>query len=360
MRHHAWWRRVALWNFTRLRWASGWAPAATCSNPRRSAAQVRARLKPPGRHRGLCHTRRVLDDRALRNVAVVAKLGSIRAAARELGLAASAVQRSIAAAERMIGMQLFERSVRGVEITEAGRLVVAQAHDRHDLGVQLAAQLDGLKGLARGTVTIAAGEGFIADLWRKALDGFLEQHPGVSVCLHTAGSDDLVDLLITDTADVAIVLHPRPDPQVQIVRSRQEPLQVVCPPDHPFTRLDAVGPADLDGAFLAMLPERFGIRALQDQFLRHHGVSVTPRLESASQATLIRAVRSGRAVTLLPTVAVRSALDAGDVATVPIADTQLSRVRAGLLIRRDRRLVPAARAFVRMCAAAMFVGSPQR
>ncbi len=300
----------------------------------------------------------MLDERTIRYIAAVDRLGSIRAAARELRLAPSAVQRTIVAAERQVGMELFERGTRGAVATEAGRVVAAQARDRRDLDLRLTSQLDELRGLSHGHVAVATGEGFVAELWEHVVTPFLQEHPGVVLDLRTGGTDDLFELLVTDQVDLAVALHPPVAREVRTVRSRKEPLRVVCPPDHPFAGRDSVHPSELEGLDLAVLPGRFGIRTLHDQLLRAHGVTVDVRIQSESQRAVVRAVVGGLALALLPRVTVGEDVEAGRLVAVPLEDAQVSRVEAKLLVRRGRRLLPVASAFVAACAAGMFAPAP--
>lgn len=296
----------------------------------------------------------MLGDRSVRYVAAVAQHGSIRGAARELGVAPSAVQRTVAAAEREIGAELFERSARGVTPTDAGRAVAAHAQERRDLDKVLQSQLAGLEGLQHGHLAVATGESYVSELWRTVLAPFLDAHPGVQVRLHTAGSDGIVDLLVTDEVDVAIALHPRPDPAVTVVASTPQPLRVVCRPDHLFAARAMLHPRDLDGCQVAMLPPAFGLRTLHEELTRAHEVQVIPRLVAESQAAVLEAVLSGHVVALLPPVTVRRYVEQGRLVAVPLDDPHTSAVQARLLIRTGRRLTPAARAFVTACETGMF------
>ncbi len=286
----------------------------------------------------------------------MAQHGSIRAAARELGVAPSAVQRTLVAAERQLGTELFERSARGVIPTDAGQVVAAHARERRDLDHMLESQLADLKGLHHGHLAVATGESYVSELWRSTVAPFLDAHPGVQVRLHTAGSDGIVDLLVADEVDVGIALHPRPDPAVTVVASTPQPLLVVCRPDHPFAARSSLRPRDLEGCSVAMLPAHFGLRTLHDELTRTHEVQVTARLVTESQAAVLEAVLSGHALALLPPVTVSRYVVRGRLVAVPLEDPHTSAVQARLLTRKGRRLTPAARAFVTACQTGMFGG----
>lgn len=296
----------------------------------------------------------MLDERTIRYIATVADCGSIRAAARHLGLAPSAVQRTVVAAERAVGMELFERGPQGVVATQAGRVIAAQAQDRHDLDVELRTRLEELRGLAWGDVTIAAGEGFVSELWRLVLGQFLRDNPGITVHVRTGGTDALVEDVRTDRADLAVALHPRLDPDVRVVRAKPEPLRLVCRPDHPLAHQPSVAPAELEGRAFAIMPDRFGMRVLHDQLLRAYGIHVRVRLESESQRLLIAAILGGDVIGLLPEVAIARFLQDGALAAIPVEDPQVSRVQAKLLVRDGRRLLPPAQALTRAVARGMF------
>jgi DNA-binding transcriptional LysR family regulator len=102
------------------------------------------------------------------------------------------------------------------------------------------------------------------------------------------------------------------------------------------------------------MPERFGLRTLHDQLLRFHELEVDIRLESESYTALIQAVLSGRTIGLLPTVAIGRYIASGELVAIALDDPTVSRVQAKLVVRRGRRLLPAARTLLAACAEGMF------
>ena len=302
----------------------------------------------------------VLSDRAVRYVTGVYENGSIRAAARAMGVAPSAVQRVIAAAERQLAVELFERSVTGVTPTAAGLLLVRHARERDDLNRVLDEELAALANLDHGRVALATGESFVRELWRSVVGPFLDEHPGIELRLFTAGSDGIVDHLVADEVDVAIALHPRVDPDVEVVASVPQPLRLICRPDHPFAARASVSPSELTRYPVALLPPQFGLRALFDQLARAHGLNAHPRLVTESQAAILEAVKSGAALSLLPPVTVAGEVESGHLVSVTVEDPQVSAVQARLLVRRGRRLTVAAQAFLGACRRGFFGSSTAR
>jgi molybdate transport repressor ModE-like protein len=67
----------------------------------------------------------LLHPKALRYLAAVAQLGSVQAAAREVSISASAIDRHILLLEEDLGLPLFERLPRGMRLTAAGELLLA-------------------------------------------------------------------------------------------------------------------------------------------------------------------------------------------------------------------------------------------
>lgn len=300
-------------------------------------------------------TSTTLEDRTLRVVLAVAEHGSLRAAARELELAPSAVQRTVVAAERRLGATLFERSAGGARVTELGRIVVRHGQERRDLDALFADEIARTRTPASGEARIAVGLGFLDQLTERVLVPYQRQHPGVRLRVLTGGTDPMVTALAADGADVGIALHPAPHPDITTLRTSPQPLGFACSADHPLARAHADGspllPAEIEGHRVATMLPGFGLRALHEEFVRVHGVSVHIGLETDSQAALISAVTRAGAITLMPPVFLAAVPADERVVLLDVEDTHLRAVRAALMVRRGRRLPPAAGALLERCVA---------
>jgi DNA-binding transcriptional LysR family regulator len=134
----------------------------------------------------------------------VARHGSIRAAARELGLAASIVSRRLRAFEDGLGVSLFERRASGVKPTAAGAEFLPNARRLLDEIMAIAERAREADSAKVGRLAIGTYLSTSKGLLRDALVRFMEQNPGVRISLLEGGRDDL--LLAVRHGDVDVVL----------------------------------------------------------------------------------------------------------------------------------------------------------
>ena len=136
--------------------------------------------------------------RILRYVDEVARAGSIRKAADQLNVTASAVNRRIMDLEEELGAQLFERRPRGVRLTAAGELFVSYLREQDGDVERMKSQIEDLKGMRRGTVRIACSQALALDFLPREIGEFRKRHPlvafDVKVLDHEQAMAALADL----------------------------------------------------------------------------------------------------------------------------------------------------------------------
>ena len=137
----------------------------------------------------------------LEAVLAIARRGSFRAAALELGLSTTALSNAIAKLERDLGVRLFNRTTRSVSLTDAGRTFVAQVgpalQDIH-------AAIDAARShqaTPSGTLRINAFAAAAREIFAPLLLAFLRRYPQVHVDLVTEGR--LVDI-VADGFDLGV------------------------------------------------------------------------------------------------------------------------------------------------------------
>lgn len=115
----------------------------------------------------------------LRHIAAVAERGSLRAAARQLGVAQPAITRSIREIEAELGVALFERRPKGVVLTPMGELFLARAVTVLGEVQRAREEIDQARGMTTGHVAIALSSAAQIALFPKTLQAFRKRYPDV-------------------------------------------------------------------------------------------------------------------------------------------------------------------------------------
>ncbi|MBX4893120.1 LysR family transcriptional regulator [Rhizobium bangladeshense] len=188
-------------------------------------------------------TRSFLVD--LDAVLSIARLGSFRAAALELGMSTTALSNAIAKLEQRLGIRLFNRTTRSVSLTDAGKTFVERVRpamtDIHD--AMLSAQ--SLQETPTGTLRINAFVSAAREVMAPLILSFLQRFPQVHIDLVTEGR--LVDIV---AAGFDLGLRPAdlvPNDMIAVPLGLERSNAVVASPDFLRTHGKPVVPADLYG-----------------------------------------------------------------------------------------------------------------
>lgn len=146
----------------------------------------------------------------------VAELGSITAAARELGVSQPSLSVAIRKLEESLGVSLLHRSRQGVSLTRAGEILLE--HSRH-AGRTLTAAKDEMRALAtepRGHFTVGAHESLAAYLLPGFMARFLHRFPQIELALWNGNSREVERAVIERRIDLGIVVNPERHPDCVI------------------------------------------------------------------------------------------------------------------------------------------------
>lgn len=282
------------------------------------------------------------------------RLGSLRMAADALDVAPSAVSRQIALLEQEVGLALIERHTHGVKATEAGQLVLEYFREQRSHQQDTLSHLQELRGLRRGSVRIALGEGFVKDLMRNALAHFCRDYPDISVFLDVGGTSEIVRRVSEDEADLGLVFSPPQDPKVVLLASSNQPLQAIVSPHFPLaTRQEPCKIADFLGYPLALNHPSYGIRQVLQTMEYAEKIRLNPTLTTNSFYVIRQFVKLQLGVTFLPPFIVSEELAAGELLAIPIQQPILEQAQAHLAKRAGRKLSLAANRMMQYMTSSM-------
>jgi DNA-binding transcriptional LysR family regulator len=190
-----------------------------------------------------------LNVTGLRVLREVAAQGSFTAAAKTLGYTQSAVSRQVAGLEGAAGTPLFDRSARGVHLTDAGETLLQRARTVLDELDAAQRELAGIAQPATGRLGVGAFPTAMAALVPRALADFRARHPTVRIGLREGITSSQVERLLSGAVDVAVIgalpgWEVR-DRRISLEHLIDDPLLLAVGREHPLARRRSVEIDDL-------------------------------------------------------------------------------------------------------------------
>jgi DNA-binding transcriptional LysR family regulator len=281
-------------------------------------------------------------SRFLRYFLVVGRLGSIRRAAEELNVSASAIDRQILRAEEEMGMPLFERRPAGLRLTAAGELMMSAGVQWQKGLSDVLARMEDLRGLRRGHVEIALIDALSKGFLPNVVSGIQAEYPGISAGLKVLDNVDVRASVTSGQVDFGIMLDPQSSRDLTVRAHVDVVLGFVTRPDHPL----AAEPARRFAACSAyrMVAPAEPLALCQQVAALETATGI--RMDVAASADNIQMIKSlvaeGVGVGMLTSLDVASEIESGELAFTRIADTVVKPLTLALCVVPSRQMSMAA------------------
>ena len=179
-----------------------------------------------------------IDLRLLRYFVAVAEEGHLTKAAQRLGIQQPPLSQQIRSLEKELGVSLFRRLPRGMELTESGHALLADAHLILD---QVGTTIDSVRRIARGERgRIAVGFTETASLHPlipAVIRAFRQSSPDVALAIEESNTAELVEALLKNRLDVAFIRSPVGNAAgLKMETMLVEEMIAVLPATHPLLR----------------------------------------------------------------------------------------------------------------------------
>ena len=259
----------------------------------------------------------------LQSFVLVARHGSVKAAAAELGVTESAVSVAVAALRRELGDELFVRDGRGISLTAGGGRLAALASEILGLAEQARRSVRDSPGQIR-TMRVAATN-LVAEHVGPLLDAFGAADEGLEVSIESVPGASLADMLEQRRADIALGPAPAPERSAMIatVPFLRCHMVIVAAAGHPLAGREAIAPSELEGERWLVGPPEVDPSTAVGLFLARHDLSPAEISPYTSHAAAIAAAA------------------AGDGISFTLAHSVIEEVRRRALVRLDVRGTPA-------------------
>jgi DNA-binding transcriptional LysR family regulator len=276
----------------------------------------------------------------------VAEFGSFTRAAERLHVAQPALSQYVRDLESELGIRLFDRTTRRVELTEGGREfrnTAAKVVEDLELAARHAHELATRK---RGKVAIATPPLLAGAILPWAIADFREQFPGVQVSVVEARMDEIVEQVRSGQVDCGLGTFRAGEAGIVSTAVTNDSLALFCPPPHVFAKRAHMSWHELDGQALVTLTRDSGIRLLVELGCETAQIGMSIAYEVSHVTTALSMVEAGLGVGVLPNYA-KVAARRGAVATVPLVNPTITRDIV-LITQAGRSVSPALSSFARV------------
>jgi LysR family transcriptional regulator, hca operon transcriptional activator len=246
-----------------------------------------------------------MELRHLRFFVAVAEEGSLTTAAeKRLHTAQPSLSRQIRNLEYEVGAQLLARSVKGVELTPAGRAFLD--HARLALAQVEAASAAARRASQPAKTSFALGflTGQEMDWLPQAMRVLRDELPSIDVTVSSHYSPDLADALMRGRLDLAFMRREAHMPDLDYRLVARETIEVVMPSDHRLARQKTVTIEEIAREpFIHMSGTAPVFRQVIDDYFRKNGLAITSEQKIDNLGMAMSLVASTRSLTLLPAYA---------------------------------------------------------
>lgn len=266
-----------------------------------------------------------IDMFTLRVVIAVAESGSISAGSDRLQLAVAAASARISALESALGIRIFERSPRGVEVTSIGRMLVQRGRELLTDTDRLATDLrDWSTGLA-GHVRMLANASALLEVLPARLERFMRGNPLIRLDVEERMSPEIAGALLEGRADVGVVDAVTPSHGLEFFPFFRDTLALIVSCAHPLSgRAELRLRELLDQNFIVLA----GANAVSNRLFNAAsalGENIKVCMQTRSFDAACRMVAAGLGVAVLPLHAIGPQLGHLPITAVPLIEDWVER-----------------------------------
>ncbi len=282
--------------------------------------------------------------RQLRALAAVHRHKSVTAAANQLHLTQPAVTLQLRALQDLAGLPLIQRTPEGMQLTDAGREMLAHAERIEAALAACDASLEMISGKTAGRVAIGAvstAKYFVPFM----IAGFSKLYPEIEVTL-TMGNRQEIGAALRDYAlDIAIMGRPPDGIDMNRHLIGDHPHVIIAPTSHRLARTSKRALAALGGETFLTREPGSGTRSLMEQLFERAGFQPKIGMAMSSNETIKQAVIAGLGIAFISAHTVATELDERRLVVLDVDG--LPVIRQWFVVNRnDKMLLPPAQAML--------------
>ena len=245
----------------------------------------------------------------------VAKCGSLTKAAEELYISQPAVSQAIKQLENQLGIALFNRTHRGMELSQqGGKLIFKQVEEALAILEKAESKLTEMSNTAVGTIRIGATDGIFSNILADKIVGFSAAYPAVKIELITGTSPETLTQLKENKCDIGFINLPIEDKDVHFTGTVAH-LSDIFVAGEKFAHLKdkELGLSALQEYPIIMIEENTVARRALTSFLGTLGVKLNADIEVENWDLMIKFARKGMGIGCVPREYAKKYLESGEL-----------------------------------------------
>lgn len=270
---------------------------------------------------------------------------SFSEAAERNGISQSAVSQQVRALEDRFGVTLVERGRRNFAVTPEGEVFLKAAREILEAYRSIEEELGAMRDIVAGRLTIATVYSIGFHELPPYIEKFRQKFPDVDVQVQYRRSNQVYADVSDNHADLGLVAYPQEKKGVEIEPAWKDRLVIVCPPRHPLSERNSIELREINGErFISFEPDLPTRKAIDSMFSQS-GIEVKEVVEFDNIETVKRGVLIENAISIVPSESVRSEVESGTLASIPISGNFVYRP-LGIVRRRTKAVTPAMREMI--------------
>lgn len=286
----------------------------------------------------------------LRYFLEVARCGSIAGAASAQHVAASAVSRQISKLEDGLGIVLFERQARGMELSEAGRQLAAYANAAALEAERVTTEIRQRSHLGDVTIRLACTEGFAHRFLPMCMAEFKRAHPQARFHLHVERPEEVSRQVLEGLSQIALRYTTAQDDRLKTELLTRAPVYAVMCRHHALAGRRSVSMRDLAQVPLSVGDLGTTVRQLFDAACANAGLHIEPAYVSNHSAAFLPMLPGSDIVALSGYLTLLGQLGSDGLVAVPFSNPEMRQRSIQVLTLQGRTLPTLARGFLEFVA----------
>ncbi|MBC1501256.1 LysR family transcriptional regulator [Listeria weihenstephanensis] len=280
-----------------------------------------------------------MELRQLKYFIEVARVEHMTQASENLHVAQSAVSRQITKLEEELGIKLFDRIGRNMQLTAVGQDFLRQAK----IGLQ---ELQKAQAIVEeytdptvGEIRVGLPNSIATKVLPAVISAFREKYPQITYRFMEGSNRDLKQMLVTGALDVTF-LSPVPEEDDEIMPHRffDEKLKLIVPSGHRLAGKHSVSLADLADEKFILYPQDFDLYHLVEDTARMKGIELETIFQSRDFHTIQGLVGAGLGISILPEMILDGAIFK-ETRSIALMDQELRR-SVGIITTKRRNMSP--------------------